>query len=416
MHMDHAGSGNFALAEDPPRSATPTIQMAVVAVTFVFAAWVVLWLRPTQDPAMAAVLMIALMAVPGALSEYFLVQRRAGVAEGMRLDRGQASVQRVMQKIVGLWAIYGAMLFGYLILPVYDAPLYEAFLRTFPVVLPWIMGLSIPYIALVDGMQAEPEDRLWRFGGLLLLREVDRDGIGNWLLGWLVKAFFLPLMFCFLTGYIANLWAFTLTDEGFGYRLFILSYQSLYFIDVAVGTLGYCMTLRLLGTHIRSAQPTVAGWVVALMCYPPFWPAISQAYLKYNPDWEWEAWLAGAPVLFAIWAVMILACLVVYVWATMAFGLRFSNLTHRGVITNGPYRYTKHPAYIAKNLSWWLVAIPFIPEDGSFLTALSCCLMLLGVNTVYFLRAKTEERHLMEDPEYRAYAAWIERNGIFRRR
>jgi hypothetical protein len=39
--------------------------------------------------------------------------------------------------------------------------------------------------------------------------------------------------------------------------------------------------------------------------------------------------------------------------------------------------------------------------------------MLAGVNLVYFLRAKTEERHLRADPAYVAYAAWIEQHGLF---
>jgi len=37
------------------------------------------------------------------------------------------------------------------------------------------------------------------------------------------------------------------------------------------------------------------------------------------------------------------------------------------------------------------------------------------VNLLYFMRAKTEERHLMNDPDYRAYAEWIEKNGLFAR-
>lgn len=416
MQMENAATGAFARADDPPRSATPGYQMGVVALSFVVAASVILGLRPTDDPAWAAVLMIVMIAIPSALSEFFLVRGWADASAGIARVRGQASAARVMQKMVGLWAIYAGMLFGYELLPVYAAPLYEPFMRVMPDVLPWIMALSVPYVAYVDSRQTAPEDLLWRFGGLVLLRDVDRTGIGNWLLGWLVKAFFLPLMFCFLTGYIANLWSFTLEEEEVAKRVYVLAYQSLYFVDVAIGTLGYCMTLRLLGTHIRSAEPTVAGWAVALLCYPPFWPAVSEAYLRYNPDWDWTLWLAGSPVLFALWAAMIVACILVYVWATVAFGLRFSNLTHRGIITNGPYRYTKHPAYIAKNLSWWLVAIPFIPQNGSLATGVACCLMLMGVNTVYFLRAKTEERHLMADPDYRAYAAWIDRNGIFRRR
>jgi len=99
-------------------------------------------------------------------------------------------------------------------------------------------------------------------------------------------------------------------------------------------------------------------------------------------------------------------------WSTAAFGLRFSNLTHRGIITNGPYRWSKHPAYIAKNLSWWLISVPFIAGAG-WMQAVQSCLLLAGVNLIYFLRAKTEERHLGSDPVYRDYARFIDRHGLF---
>ena len=33
------------------------------------------------------------------------------------------------------------------------------------------------------------------------------------------------------------------------------------------------------------------------------------------------------------------------------------------------------------------------------------------VSGVYYWRARTEEQHLSEDPAYRDYAAWMERNG-----
>jgi protein-S-isoprenylcysteine O-methyltransferase Ste14 len=43
------------------------------------------------------------------------------------------------------------------------------------------------------------------------------------------------------------------------------------------------------------------------------------------------------------------------------------------------------------------------------------CAGLVAVNLIYYTRAKTEERHLMRDPDYRAYAEWIERHGLFAR-
>jgi len=111
-------------------------------------------------------------------------------------------------------------------------------------------------------------------------------------------------------------------------------------------------------------------------------------------------------------ALLIIALLAVYSWSTVVFGLRFSNLTHRGIITNGPYRWSKHPAYIAKNLSWWLISVPFIAGAG-WMQAVQSCLLLTGVNLIYFLRAKTEERHLGSDPVYRDYVRFIDRYGLF---
>ena len=42
------------------------------------------------------------------------------------------------------------------------------------------------------------------------------------------------------------------------------------------------------------------------------------------------------------------------------------------------------------------------------------CLLLLGLNLIYALRAKTEERHMSNDPDYVVYANWIDEHGIFR--
>ncbi|MBK6974164.1 MAG: DUF1295 domain-containing protein [Sterolibacteriaceae bacterium] len=124
-------------------------------------------------------------------------------------------------------------------------------------------------------------------------------------------------------------------------------------------------------------------------------------------------WLWNEPLVYGIWGTTILLLTGVYVWATVIFGGRFSNLTHRGIITSGPYRYTKHPAYIAKNISWWLVAVPFVVTE-SLAVSLKQCLLLLMVNGIYYLRAKTEERHLSRDPDYVRYARWIDRHGLLR--
>jgi hypothetical protein len=66
---------------------------------------------------------------------------------------------------------------------------------------------------------------------------------------------------------------------------------------------------------------------------------------------------------------------------------------------------------VSKNLSWWLIAIPFISNTGTA-DAVRGCLMLGLINLIYFLRARTEERHLSRDPTYVAYALWMNDHGL----
>jgi len=102
----------------------------------------------------------------------------------------------------------------------------------------------------------------------------------------------------------------------------------------------------------------------------------------------------------------------IYAWATVAFGLRFSNLTHRGILTHGPYRWTRHPAYLSKNLFWWFSSLPFLSMSGSLTDVVRNCALLGVTNAVYYWRARTEEAHLGTDADYVAYRAWMERNGV----
>ena len=103
----------------------------------------------------------------------------------------------------------------------------------------------------------------------------------------------------------------------------------------------------------------------------------------------------------------------IYAWATFAFGIRFSNLTYRGVLTNGPYGFTRHPAYLSKNLFWWCSVMPFLVVNQSPVDAIRNTFFLLCVNGIYYWRARTEEAHLLaEDQKYRDYYAWMGRNGL----
>ena len=112
-----------------------------------------------------------------------------------------------------------------------------------------------------------------------------------------------------------------------------------------------------------------------------------------------------------VWAGCLAFLTAAYAWATVAFGMRFSNLTYRGVLTHGPYQFTRHPAYLSKNLFWWCSAMPFL-VTGSPVEAIRNTVFLGCVSGIYYWRARTEEAHLLaEDAKYREYHAWMARHG-----
>jgi protein-S-isoprenylcysteine O-methyltransferase Ste14 len=80
-------------------------------------------------------------------------------------------------------------------------------------------------------------------------------------------------------------------------------------------------------------------------------------------------------------------------------------------LTHGPYSWTRHPAYVSKNAYWWLATLPFLVTTGSLTDMVRNTALLALVSAVYYWRAKTEEKHLMADPVYAGYAAWMDRNA-----
>jgi protein-S-isoprenylcysteine O-methyltransferase Ste14 len=103
--------------------------------------------------------------------------------------------------------------------------------------------------------------------------------------------------------------------------------------------------------------------------------------------------------------------LAIYSWASLALGLKASNLTNRGIVSRGPYAFVRHPAYAAKNLAWWIGALPnlyFLFAAGHAKATAYALFALCGWTAIYALRAITEERHLLlADNGYAQYMARV---------
>ncbi|MDX5360119.1 MAG: isoprenylcysteine carboxyl methyltransferase [Alphaproteobacteria bacterium] len=413
----------------PPPSATVSWINFTGLAGFALALWAVNTWRP--QPEWALLITFAGIAVPIVVLEWatgvMRIPFRPVDPPGNAVRVADRTV-RVGLKLLGLGATLAAVLAVYWAFPVYRDGQAALLLRLVELV--WLPLLLIApfYVWVTDARMQRPEDG-YLHAGLLLMgrwRETDPDVLRQHALGWLVKGFFLPLMLSFYANdlqWFLDVWwsrdVFALFQPGAGVAEWMAFYEwlyrSMFMVDVAFATVGYLLTLRLFDAQIRSTEPTLLGWLVCLACYPPFWGVVSGQYLAYDADnLSWGAWFWNHEWIRLAWSLMILACLGVYAWATVQFGIRFSNLTHRGVLTNGPFRWTKHPAYISKNISWWLLAVPFLSAEGP-MEALRLSLLLAGVNLIYYLRARTEERHLRRDPVYVAYADWIAEHGALAR-
>lgn len=404
--------------DDPrPRSAVSS------AVGLVGLAGLLLWTAAARAFGMAgpyaAVVALFACAVPMVLWSLLVDKVHRSPTTGIDWDsppRPRAeTIDISIVKIVGLWAIWGVIGCLYCLGRWYWRDPYLFSMQLLGAAALPLVVLSVPYILWIDRRLKEPKDGAWHFGQLLIGRvaDVDREQLYDFLRGWAIKGFFLAFMLAIVPGP----WAETVrTETGW-----ILDHPAqlarwlitlMFMIDVTMAALGYALTLKVLDAHIRSANPYASGWVAALICYPPFILMGNGGPLDYHQGGaEWTYWLADNPLLLTLngfWLVFLTA---IYAWATVAFGIRFSNLTHRGILTHGPYAWSKHPAYLSKNLFWWFALLPFLATTGNMVDMIRNTALLAIISGIYFWRAKTEERHLSEDPIYRDYAAWMERNG-----
>src|ERR1019366_4098323 len=115
-------------------------------------------------------------------------------------------------------------------------------------------------------------------------------------------------------------------------HLYDFFYEIIFGVDLILATAGYALSFRVIGTPLRSAEPTMIGWVVALFCYQPFYSLMETQFVRYSNDFGFGAWLAAWPTVRWIWAGTIVLLIGTYSLATVAFGVRFSNLTHRGIL------------------------------------------------------------------------------------
>jgi protein-S-isoprenylcysteine O-methyltransferase Ste14 len=121
------------------------------------------------------------------------------------------------------------------------------------------------------------------------------------------------------------------------------------------------------------------------------YPYAQVIYLRWSPGEE--AWPAGGLALVGLAAGLSLASLLVI---RKRFGVRPAL---RGLVTNGPYRFVRHPMY----LSYVIGDIGYNLEEWNFVTLL---LVLIGWASLLY-RIHAEERVISQDAAWVGYVAHV---------
>lgn len=319
-------------------------------------------------------------------------------------------IRRVAQLWIGYAAVYGGILAFLLWHPYFSSAFAEQVMANLQYIyFAWLALSPIVFFCALraGGKAAFRGDRL-----VLIMQYFFASARGGaprpeWpivrtgLLSFVVKAFFFPLMLGFFLEHwqtlIPELQRAAASGQFFialWDNLHFILFQSIFFIDTIIFGAAYLFESKHLGNEIKSVDPNPSGWLVALICYPPFTAGISQLLPLYKS----EAWIESAFVL-DLFNWLMLVVFVIYLWASIALGPRAGNLVNRGIVATGPYRFVRHPAYFAKNLAWWFEFLPYLTPVTFF--------GLLGWNVIYIFRGLTEERHLLADPDYQKYAKQV---------
>jgi Isoprenylcysteine carboxyl methyltransferase (ICMT) family len=406
----------------PPRPASAVSTGVGMAGLFGLTIWMIIALLTKMDGPYSSLMNVLFCGVPMVLWSVFVDKVHRNSTTGLDWD-APAKSWRVtsdisMTKLAGLWGTWAIIAALYCIFRFYWRGNYLFSMQMFTASAVPLFLLSIPYILWIDTRLKEPRDGPWHFGALLMGQSGwDKEAIYAHFRSWAVKGFYLAFMLSIVPpNFQAVIGADLAQVQRDPLALIQWLIALMFVLDVAFATVGYLLTMKPLDAHIRSATPYASGWIAALMCYPPFIMMGGGGPLDYHQGTaEWTYWLQGHPIALNLMGGVLVFLTAIYAWATIAFGLRFSNLTDRGVLTHGPYAFTKHPAYLAKNTFWWLSTLPFLATTGSTVDMIRNTAIMAMVSGVYYWRAKTEELHMSNDPAYGRYADWMADYGLVTR-
>ena len=160
---------------------------------------------------------------------------------------------------------------------------------------------------------------------------------------------------------------------------------------------------------IKSIDTTPLGVLSCLSCYFP----VSILTLSFIQVTEENLLPVNNPTLLAILNLIIIFANLGSLIAILRLGTKAGNLTNRGIVTGFPYNIIRHPDYSMQIVYIIATSIPlFIVNTHGIFDKTMMAITTLAWIYIYYLRAVTEERHLIKDPEYQKYCEKVKQRFI----
>lgn len=162
----------------------------------------------------------------------------------------------------------------------------------------------------------------------------------------------------------------------------------------------YLTESDLLKNRVKSADTTPLGVLSCLLCYYPV-ILLTNKFIQVTDNPQLPV---NNTVLLAVLLVFSIIANLGILISVISLGTKSGNLTNRGIVTRFPYNIVRHPDYAMQILFILTTTVPLY-TNGEYgtLSKITMGFATLAWIYLYYLRAITEERHLIKDEAYKAY-------------
>lgn len=180
-------------------------------------------------------------------------------------------------------------------------------------------------------------------------------------------------------------------------------------VSTIILTISYLSETSIFKNKIKSTDTTPLGVLSCIICYYP----ITLLTNKFIQVTEESLLPVQNDYLLAVLNLLVILVNLGSLIAILRLGTKAGNLTNRGIVTKFPYNIIRHPDYTMQILYIIVTTVPlYLMSDMGIAEKILVTFSTFAWVYIYYLRAITEERHLIKDPEYQKYAKKVKHRFI----